>query len=100
MTTRVTKLGEGRMVGAIVRMRNTRTKGFGFIRDAVGNEYFLHRTACIPNALFDELDEGDAVSFKISDTPKGQKAFDLERATLSKGEVATILAQEEQRGNR
>ena len=100
MATQVTKTVEGRAIGAIVRMQTTRAKGFGFIRDAEGNEYFLHRTACIPNALFDELEEGDAVSFRVTDTPKGQKAFDLERTTLSKGEVQAILAQEEQRGNR
>jgi cold shock CspA family protein len=100
MATQVTKTVEGRAIGAIVRMQTTRAKGFGFIRDAEGNEYFLHRTACIPNALFDELEEGDGVSFKVSDTPKGQKAFDLERATLTAADVRAILAQEEQRGNR
>jgi len=100
MATQVTKTVEGRTVGAIVRMRTTRTKGFGFIRDAKGNEYFLHRTACIPNDLFDELEEGEAVSFKVSDTPKGQKAFDLERTELTKSQIKDILAIEETRGNR
>jgi CspA family cold shock protein len=100
MATQETKTLAGRVIGVIVRLQGTRDRGFGFIRDGGGNEYFLHRTACIPNALFDELQEGEAVSYKVSDTPKGQKAYDLERATLSKGEVEAILSQEEQRGNR
>lgn len=100
MATQETKTLAGRMIGAVVRMDGTRGRGFGFIRDTEGNEYFLHRTACIPNALFDDLQEGDAVSFKVSDTPKGQKAYDLERATLSKREITTILHMEETRGNR
>ena len=100
MATQETKTLAGRLTGVIVRLTSTRSKGFGFIRDAHGNEYFLHRTACIPNAMFDELQEGDAVSFKASETPKGQKAFDLERAELSERQIRAILSQEENRGNR
>lgn len=100
MATQETKTVAGRLTGVIVRMDGTRGRGFGFIRDAEGNEYFLHRTACIPNALFDALQEGDAVSYKVSDTPKGQKAYDLERTSLTERQIQEILAREETRGNR
>lgn len=99
MAAQDTTTRAGRTIGVVVRM-TTRAKGFGFIRDAEGNEYFLHRTACIPNALFDDLKEGDPVSYKVSDTPKGQKASDLERIALPQSAITAILAKEEKRGNR
>lgn len=98
MATQETKVHSGRMLGVIARMDGTRAKGYGFIKDGDNNEYFLHRTACLPNTLFDDLQEGDPVSFKVSTTPKGQKAHDLQRATLD--ERAVVSVQEEDRGNR
>ena len=46
-------------------------KGFGFIADANGQEYFFHQSAC---ASFDTLHEGQAVTFETSQGPKGPRA--------------------------
>lgn len=93
-----TKQLAGRTIGVITRIDGTRDRGFGFIKDGGNNEYFLHRSSCFPNTLFDDLREGDPVSFKVSDTPKGHKAFDLKRATDEEQE--SIEQTEEFRGNR
>jgi len=98
MATQVTNLAPGRTLGVIVRIEDTRERGFGFIMDAENNEYFLHRTACVPNDLFDLLTERDAVSFKVSTTPKGQKAHDVRKADGA--EVRQVEKMEENRGNR
>jgi CspA family cold shock protein len=61
-----------RMNGTIKRL--VRDKGFGFI--AAGNtaaEYFFHRSACT-GAPFDELREGQIVSFEVGQGPKGPRA--------------------------
>jgi cold shock protein len=46
-------------------------KGFGFVADANGHEYFFHQSAC-PN--FDTLREGQQVSFEAGQGPKGPRA--------------------------
>ena len=48
-------------------------KGFGFIEAADGGEYFFHQSAC-QGVRFDELREGQAVSFDKSQGPKGPRA--------------------------
>jgi cold shock protein len=47
-------------------------KGFGFIRDAGGQEYFFHRSSV--QGSFDELREGDQVNFEEEESPKGPRA--------------------------
>ena len=58
------------MNGTIKRMVSD--KGFGFIAAADGSEYFFHQSACsvIP---FDELREGQAVTFERGQGPKGPR---------------------------
>jgi len=46
-------------------------KGFGFIADGAGKEYFFHRSAA-PD--FDSLTQGDAVTFVPGSGPKGPRA--------------------------
>lgn len=46
-------------------------KGFGFVADSNGHEYFFHQSAC---ASFDSLREGQAVSFETGQGPKGPRA--------------------------
>lgn len=53
-----------------------REKGFGFIVDSKGKEYFFFRTA-IKNALFEDLTEGQDVTFEDSEGPKGPRAEDI-----------------------
>ncbi len=48
-------------------------KGFGFIRDDKGTEWFFHRSA-VKNIPFDELKEGKKVSFSESSGAKGPRA--------------------------
>jgi CspA family cold shock protein len=57
--------------GTIKRMVSE--KGFGFIEGQDGNEYFFHQSACT-SVPFDELREGQAVSFDKGQGPKGPRA--------------------------
>ena len=52
--------------------RIARDKGFGFIRDAGGQEYFFHRSAV--QGSFDDLREGERVNFDEEQSPKGPRA--------------------------
>ena len=56
--------------GTIKRMTD---KGYGFIATAEGTEYFFHQSACSGTA-FDELREGQPVSFMVGQGPKGPRA--------------------------
>lgn len=49
-------------------------KGFGFI-DMDGQEVFFHLSAC--NGQFDNLNEGQAVTFDTENGPKGMKAINV-----------------------
>ena len=48
-------------------------KGFGFIAAADGTEYFFHQSACV-GARFDDLREGQRVTFTAGQGPKGPRA--------------------------
>jgi CspA family cold shock protein len=48
-------------------------KGFGFILADDGNEYFFHNSAC-QGTRFDQLREGQAVTFEKGQGPKGPRA--------------------------
>ncbi len=48
-------------------------KGFGFILAEDGTEYFFHNSAC-QGTRFDELREGQAVTFEKGQGPKGPRA--------------------------
>jgi CspA family cold shock protein len=58
------------MIGTIKRITE---KGFGFIATAEGTEYFFHQSACA-RMRFDDLREGQAVSFTVGQGPKGPRA--------------------------
>ena len=47
-------------------------KGFGFIAASDGNEYFFHSSAC-SDAAFNDLHEGQAVTFDKGQGPKGPR---------------------------
>ena len=63
----------GSLNGTIKRLVSD--KGFGF-----GNEYFFHQSAC-SGVSFDELREGEAVTFQTGQGPKGPSAENVARAT-------------------
>jgi CspA family cold shock protein len=56
--------------GTIKRLTD---KGFGFISASDGAEYFFHQSAC-EGARFDDLREGQNVTFQIGSGPKGPRA--------------------------
>lgn len=53
-------------------------KGFGFVAAQDGTDNFFHQSACT-GVRFDELREGQSVSFEKGQGPKGPRA---ERVTL------------------
>jgi CspA family cold shock protein len=54
-------------------------KGFGFIAAGDGNEYFFHRSAC-SGISFNDLREGQAVTFETGQGPKGPRAENVRPA--------------------
>lgn len=55
-------------------------KGFGFITvEGQEKDLFFHSKALI-GVTFDELQEGDNVTFDIEESPKGPNAVNVQRA--------------------
>lgn len=54
-------------------------KGFGFVAADDGSEYFFHQSACNVTP-FDELREGQAVTFEKGQGPKGPRAENVRPA--------------------
>lgn len=50
------------------------SKGFGFITDTEGQDYFVHVTALDGQ----EIKEGDEVSFEVKETPRGLNAVNVQ----------------------
>jgi len=65
------------MTGTIKRLVSD--KGFGFVAAGDGNEYFFHQSAC-NGVRFDDLREGQAVSFEKGQGPKGPRAENVQLA--------------------
>jgi CspA family cold shock protein len=62
--------------GSIKRL--VRDRGFGFIRDDGGQEWFFHRSAA-QEISFDELVEGQRVIFDEEPSPKGPRAGNIRK---------------------
>ncbi len=55
-------------------------KGFGFITaDGLEKDLFFHSNALV-GVAFNDLQEGDAVTFEVEDSPKGKNAVNVQRA--------------------
>lgn len=65
------------MNGSIKRL--VRDKGFGFILGSDGSEYFFHNSACTQTP-FDQLREGQNVTFDRGQGPKGPRAENVRPA--------------------
>lgn len=55
--------------------RIVRDRGFGFIKGDGGREWFFHRSTV--QGTFDDLDEGQRVSFDEEPSPKGPRAANV-----------------------
>lgn len=66
------------MTGTIAKLRTD--KGFGFIKDGAGNDYFFHQSAIFGEGIND-LREGDGVDFTVRQDPKGPRAENVRRTT-------------------
>lgn len=65
------------MTGTIKRLTD---KGFGFITaEGLAKDLFFHSNSLV-GVSFDELKEGDAVSFETEESPKGLNATNVQRA--------------------
>ncbi len=65
------------MTGTIKRLTD---KGFGFITgEGLQKDLFFHSNNLV-GVSFDELKEGDAVSFETEQSPKGLNAVNVQRA--------------------
>lgn len=73
------------MRGTIIRKRS---EGYGFIKpDDGGKDVFFHATSVV-DVTFDELQEGDTVSFDIEQGDKGPAATNVTRAAAPVAEAA------------
>ncbi len=65
------------MTGTIKRLTD---KGFGFITaEGLAKDLFFHSNSLV-GVTFDELKEGDTLSFETEETPKGLNATNVQRA--------------------
>ncbi len=69
------------MTGTIVKLMTDR--GFGFIKPDEGEEakdLFFHARSVEGDAVYDDLREGDKVTFEIEEGPKGPAAVKVVKA--------------------
>jgi CspA family cold shock protein len=65
------------MTGVIKKLTD---KGFGFISgEGLAKDLFFHSNSLV-GVQFNELREGDAVSFETEESPKGLNATNVQRA--------------------
>ena len=72
------RTGRSTVTGTIRTLRVD--KGFGFIKDESGKDYFFHQSAVYGEGL-DNLREGDSVEFDVGEGPKGPRAENVRRTS-------------------
>jgi CspA family cold shock protein len=72
------RTGFSMTTGTIKRVISDR--GFGFIVDTDGKEYFFHRDGLAPSLDFDRLVGGEPVTFEVESGPKGLRATSVQAA--------------------
>ena len=55
-------------------------KGFGFITVAGQDKDLFFHSKSLVGVTFDEIQEGDKVTFEVEDSPKGPNAVNVQRA--------------------
>ena len=58
----------------------TKDRGFGFLTAENGVEYFFHQSELRGGLTFDELREGQRVSFETAQSDKGPRAAEVHPA--------------------
>ncbi|MFO7807123.1 MAG: cold shock domain-containing protein [Candidatus Moraniibacteriota bacterium] len=65
------------MEGVIEKLTD---KGFGFIKHEDSEKgIFFHASALVEGLEYNDLQEGDKVSFELTDTPRGKNAVDVSK---------------------
>jgi CspA family cold shock protein len=67
--------GSGYVANGTIK-RLVRDRGFGFIRDEGGQEWFFHRSS-VSEGAFEQLNEGQRVSFDEEPSAKGPRAGNI-----------------------
>lgn len=65
------------MTGTIARLTD---RGFGFIKPSEGEKDVFFHARSLVDVMYDDLREGDAVTFTLEEGPKGPSAVDVRRA--------------------
>lgn len=66
------------MTGTIARLTD---KGFGFIKpDQGGDKDVFFHARSLEGIMYDDLREGEAVTFDVEEGPKGPAAINVKRA--------------------
>ena len=68
------------MKGTIIRKRD---EGYGFIKPETGDKDVFFHASALELVAFDDLQEGDVVSFDIEEGPKGPAAVNVDRAAAT-----------------
>jgi len=55
-------------------------RGFGFVTDERGADYFFHRNELESSLDFDRLQGGERVEFQVQQSPKGPRAVQVKAA--------------------
>lgn len=63
--------------GTIARLTD---RGFGFITPAEGDKDVFFHARSLVDVMFDDLREGDAVTYSVEDGEKGPAATNVQRA--------------------
>lgn len=78
------------MKGSIVRKRD---EGYGFIKPDDGEKDVFFHASSLAEVAFDDLKEGDAVTFEVEEGPKGPAATNVQKAA---GESAPVTEAEKE----
>jgi len=66
------------MTGTIARMK--KDNGYGFITPDDGSKDVFFHAQSVVDGIFDELNEGDKITFDVEDGQKGPAATNVRRA--------------------
>ena len=64
------------MKGTIARLKD---QGFGFIKPEEGDKDIFFHANSLQGVTFEELQEGDEVTFEVEETEKGKNATNVTR---------------------